>query len=98
MGIARIARAALAAGTDQARLAPHEVERIGAGFIRPQKDKPECESDNEDEEHRMNETLPGFGASAAMIAVQFISPGMLGGVEGVAAGRMRPRGSASKKQ
>jgi hypothetical protein len=73
MGKARIALATVAARNDQPALAPQKVERVGAGFIRPQQGKPERESNNQEEEHRRSKTLPGFGASVAMISVQFFA-------------------------
>ena len=64
----------MAAWNDQPALSPQKVERAGAGFIRPQQGKPECQSDNQDEEHRMSEALPGCSGRVAMIPVQLLSP------------------------
>jgi hypothetical protein len=68
------------------------VERVGAWFIRRQQDKPERESDNQDEKHRMNEALPGFSGNVAMIPIQFLPPERQGCLGNVAAGPMQSRG------
>ena len=82
----------MAARNDQPVLAPQKVERVGAGFIRPQQGKPERESDNQDEEHRMSETLPGSSGGVAMIPIQILSPELHGLLGNVAAGPMQSRG------
>jgi hypothetical protein len=83
---------------NQAALAPQKVERVGAGFIRRQQDKPERESDNQDVEHRITETLPGFSARVAMIPIQFLPPELQGCLGNVAAGPMQSRGLVPQKQ
>jgi len=90
MGKARIALAAFTARNDQLALAPQKVERVGAGFIRSQQGKPKRESDNQEEKHRRSKTLPGFGASVAMISIQFLPPELQGCPGNAAAGPMQP--------